>query len=523
MSVKHVWISIMAGLLLAGCMQEDEEPEGPPDGRAVFQNAQIILRSGDTNAALALIEGALDEPAYGDQRPHMFRGFIALLSDIGRVDEARTRYLAALTDHPDRARRALGVIYSHYRRAGDHEGVLDWTAALQAAGLPADMEGVVFAWRVIATVEGRPMNETLALVPVILERLDENGAARQLGDVTRLLLGKERFDDLDSLVAAVEQQGGDRAALRRLVAVTRVDAAVKRGAWDGVVALFETAAGQVDEREAAGLLSRVCVSASDHKRFDVADALCERVLTKMTAKTQIRDRAARQWVRSCRKRGRFTEVPGRLSRLRDCGVPAGQIFRLASDDFFAVVKTEDKQALTAMMTVVEALEPDLDEKDAGGARGLLLDAAFMLDDYDRAIKVLEKGVPERDADWHTMALNKVRAHRALKDGNIKEAVQRFRAFMVYIAEKAEPEMDPATGITHSPLMTLGFNAKRIGDLLAEAGDAGEAAAAYAEARSHYEQARKEAGAESPEIKWIDEQMAAIPAAAAAAPAPEPDE
>jgi len=60
-------------------------------------------------------------------------------------------------------------------------------------------------------------------------------------------------------------------------------------------------------------------------------------------------------------------------------------------------------------------------------------------------------------------------------------------------------------------MVLGFNAKRIGDILAGLGDRAGALEAYAEARKYYDQALAAALPGSAEARQIEEERKAVPA------------
>ena len=70
-------------------------------------------------------------------------------------------------------------------------------------------------------------------------------------------------------------------------------------------------------------------------------------------------------------------------------------------------------------------------------------------------------------------------------------------------------------------MTLAFNAKRIGDILAKAGNTGDARASYERAGAYYREALETLDAESREYGHVQRELAAIPAAAPADAGPPP--
>ena len=83
-------------------------------------------------------------------------------------------------------------------------------------------------------------------------------------------------------------------------------------------------------------------------------------------------------------------------------------------------------------------------------------------------------------------------------------------FMGYIAKEEGDQIDPVKGTRVTKEMILGLNAKRIGDILAGAGDKSGAAGAYQEARDYYATALKGFGENTPEAARIKEDLAAVP-------------
>jgi hypothetical protein len=140
----------------------------------------------------------------------------------------------------------------------------------------------------------------------------------------------------------------------------------------------------------------------------------------------------------------------------------------------------------------------------------MLDGAFVLEDYDRTLRLLEEGIPDREPEWHEMAITKVKAHKALQEGRPLDAVRHFREFMKFVEQREEPERDPSTGILHTREMSLGRNAKRIGDILREAGQDEEARRAYEEAEQYYAAALEEVEPDSREADLIRTEKAQIP-------------
>lgn len=143
---------------------------------------------------------------------------------------------------------------------------------------------------------------------------------------------------------------------------------------------------------------------------------------------------------------------------------------------------------------------------------MALDNSFVLEDYKGALKRLEKGIPEKDKEWQEMSSTKLKAHLALQEGKKKEAIRLFRKFMDYVSvEQDLPVPDPLTGIEHTKEMCLGFNAKRIGDILKSMEDKQGSQKAYKEAKELYLKALSEVKPESKEYNYIQTKIAKISA------------
>ena len=152
----------------------------------------------------------------------------------------------------------------------------------------------------------------------------------------------------------------------------------------------------------------------------------------------------------------------------------------------------------------------LDADERNRVKQNVFNVAFLLEDYDKVIAILEEGLPYEES-WHNMALNKARAHKALKTGNKREAVERFNAFIKdTLNEFSHPEIDPSTGMIYSKEMILGFNSRRVGDLLTDLGENQEAEESYKQAISYYETALNKLAVGSGEFEFIMDELEKIP-------------
>ena len=139
-----------------------------------------------------------------------------------------------------------------------------------------------------------------------------------------------------------------------------------------------------------------------------------------------------------------------------------------------------------------------------------MDGAVVLDDYELALQMLEDGFRSDEAEWHAMAVNKIKAHIALKEGRVEDAIARFRDFVKNVESWESATTDPTTGIKYTREMTLGRNARRIGELYASIDKQAEAMAAFAEARGYLEEALAQVKPDSREHALIAAELESIP-------------
>ena len=147
-----------------------------------------------------------------------------------------------------------------------------------------------------------------------------------------------------------------------------------------------------------------------------------------------------------------------------------------------------------------------DENTVNNIKVKILDGAFIVENYDLAVQMLEKGIPGKDKMWHDMSLPKVKAHRALARNQPREAVQNFRAFMdCWLRSDQEEEYDPTSGIAYSREWILGRNANRIATILESIPDAAEAQKAREEARAYFRVAIQKAAPDAEATRLLREE------------------
>jgi hypothetical protein len=283
--------------------------------------------------------------------------------------------------------------------------------------------------------------------------------------------------------------------------------------WAQAETNFMQAAGVLTDEDMARAMAMAGAAGRDRQQLDFVDRACRFILDRRDDRPKARREAASQWVETGRQRGSGAEAVRRMEVLLEDGMDRNFLLSLYARRFYALVDDENPAVAGDLVALGDKLAVRLTQKaDGEQITNLLFEASFMAGDYRRALAIMRDGMSDRDDAWRAMAENKLRAHLALQEGRTEEAVERFRKFMQFVsASWRESERDPFTGMPYTREMTMGLNAKRIGDILAGAKKEAEAASAFKEARGYFSTALSTAETNSPQFDWVKKQLAALPA------------
>ncbi len=492
---------------------EDAFQEVPPNPLYdLFAAVDELLAAEDREGATRRMLAAMDDAQYAEHRPELFTTLIRFLLFTDQVELAQTRFLNIIRTEPELAMPGFDLIYGHYIRGGDPAATLDWARTLLLQPLTEPMIRPAQEWLLLALAEAGEHEEMLDRMAAFAREQPAGKTAPLLHRAAQALQKREQFEALDALLDVVaENPGPADGPLVQALQVQRLQGAAGQGRWDRVQDGFSDAMAVLPDGTLQGLLSNLVGAARRAGQTDVVNRLSETVLRTAPAEgyPNARATAARDWVQVAADRGELAVVPERLGELLALKVPPRQVYQGFNRQFYKVL--EHPEALPRMLAVADALSPLLeDDSMRNGLHALMLDGSFVLGDYDRALKLLEGGIADRDADWHAMSTTKVRAHKAMQEGLPDAAIGHLREFMAIIAKSDEASPDPVTGIAHTREMILGRNTVRIGELHADAGRPDEARAAFAEAREHFERALADEHANEQTRALIRQEMAAIP-------------
>jgi len=477
----------------------------------LMNSVRESMMSGQTNAAVTALVNAMEDKTYKAFHVQIYNNLLSVMISVGRVDEAKSQYLANIGKDEELVRAGFAVIGDYVRNCGE-DALQSWITALMGKpGLPKDLLEQVFSLQAgIYQAKGQA-DQIIGLASACKQKLDTATAVRLLQGAVTSQVDARKYENAHILLDAMEKDFGSDPAAKAFASSQQTRVLFLEGRWDeGKKKFLDIASGLADD-QLSGCLNQTISYCNQNEKYDLVKELCEFILDNQKDKPRTRIMAANQLISQAKARKNIAAIPVCMESLRAKGLPAEVLFDITWDCFYTVVQDGTKEQLAAMVAFADKLAPEIkDTKQRAILRTFIMDGSFVLEDHDRVIKILEEGIEGKDSNWHAMVLDKARAHQALKAGKSKEAVEYFRKFMVAMDKNFKSDRDPCTGIMYSKEMCLGFNAKRIGDILAKAGDARPSEEAYEEARNYYKKALTDLKADSDEAKVVNKELAGIP-------------
>ncbi len=525
--MKKFAVILLAGLVLGGCSRVDKEPEKPAEPAApdfavieaesfaateeLLAQVNAHLQEGSLDDAVGALSLALEDEKYEQHRPMIFVNLLGMLIDAGRIDEARSKYLEVVGVDEDLSRAGFSTIYSYYLNADDPAAIIEWTGVLVESPLPDDMASTVMSWYLGACIRQDMTDRAVEMVDVCLARFDDGSCRGIFGGLVQNLVADKKYAEAARLLTAIADKSSDRKQLKTMVAVSRTHLLFVQGRWIEGEKQFVQSAAVLSDDELARSLRRVAPLAIKQKQGELVDRMCGEILKNREDKPVSRREAAVQCIAVGRDSKDNAEIVRRMEMLMKFNIAPADLLSFYKNHFHTIIQDGKQEDYARALRYGDKLVPLLtDDSDIEECASMSLDLSFMAEDYDRSLKVLDEGKLAQNEEWYDMAVNKIKAHMALRDGNHQEAVERFRKFMEHVKTWEDLEYNPSTGLSHTPEMTLGFNSARIGDILKSAGDEAGARKAYAEALEYYETALKETVNEKKEQEHIKAALAKLP-------------
>lgn len=490
----------------------------------LYYHVEDLLKAGQTNQANTAFTAALDSKDYEQLKAPLFNSMMRYFLFTDQFDVAKEQYLNALRVTPEIAEPGFDTIFGAYMAKDDVAGALDWARVLATQDIGEDLRLTATDWLIGSLFRNGKFDEMATEVAVAIEKFDTAKFASLLGRMGQEALGSENVTVAEKIVELIGASSKkDAPEMKEVVATLgiRIDAA--KGDWKKIADRTPTLIVEVPDQPLQQAMAFAFQSARRAARYDMVEAMAAPIVMDERAAQceKTRNAAAREWVGVVFE-GENKDVasfPSRIDKLMQVKLPPKQIYSIYSRHFYDIIG--DIPVLKECVVLVDKLIPMLTEQSSQDSlRSYQLDSCFLIEDYTRALAILEKGLPERDEAWHTMAIVKVKAHKALQEKKYDEAVKYFREFMGTL--KDEDTTDPVSDVVYSQATLIGNNEKRIGDIYTTAGNADEAAKAYETALEWYGKALEtnKSGAETE--KYIKEQIQSTPGAKAEVESPAKD-
>ena len=523
-SKKCVWMATLGVLSvcafgISGCKDKQKASEQQTlQAEAVRlevenQVAEILdlQEKGHTEDAMALLDTCLADKKYNAHWPRFFAQKVDLLLTQDKCEDARVLVLKTLAKQPQLAQSACTRISLYYQNRRDHAAMLDWCKELLLMGkgktLSQDLRQQILEWQLSATAA---LGDPVAIgniVTQILTELRPEQATPLLQQVINTLLASGRIEQISAMLACLESnKKGTAKEYKDLIAATNLRSLLVQKDWLNVPDAVEACAKQLNDESLLALLRQAFATLQKNQQTALLEEVGQSVFLTVPSKGKSAGYVARIWMEI----GMLADkrvFPERLIALLEAKVPAEQIANLFEYYFYEFV--EDHETIKSLCVIGERIVEACTEKDTQNALKIrLLDGAFIVEDYDLALTMLERGIPDKPKEWHNITIPKVKAHRALIQDKKEDAIGYFREFMRVMTELGQDEEhDPSTGVAYSKEWLLGRNAHRIATLYDSLSDTTNAAKAREEAKALFDRALEKASKDASTLKILKEELA----------------
>ena len=471
-----------------------------------------LSQSGDGTAVRSLLEAAMVDASLQAHRGECLSLLIDSLLGDDLAAEAEATYLAAVAD-PVVARGAYGRVGGYYYRVEALPELAAWlTTLLDAPTLSTELK--VESWRRYTSV-----CQQTELLPSIIDRVpylvafDVGRRPSLMGAGARALLRSGDAALLAQYLDAVMAGADDDRAVVVVVETARLDGMLKQAQLDEAVAFIGRTECALPDRDLASRAKRLTIAMLAANRAVEAEALLVRLIEAAPTAPVSGRMAAGQWLELARNAGKPDLVLERLGSLLDQALPLPLVFREFRTDFYGIMDGPDKAQREAGQALLRriTMHADVAQLDPTTLAMMSLDAAFYRNEFAAALVLLKVGVPDQTEEWQAQLINKVAGHLALSEGRTDDAIACFREHMAVVAQWEGPVRNSAENLDMHKEVVLGFNEKRIGDILKAAGGREtEATAAYAKAREYYLAGLALLEEDSAEYKSAQAELALVP-------------
>ena len=332
-------------------------------------------------------------------------------------------------------------------------------------------------------IAGGRFHAVLDILPVCVQRLSIDDSYKIVSVLFSELLKQKKFDDLERLADYIQNMFPNRVGLQELCVAAEIHYLVDVANLDKAVSMLIAQSMDLSDQNMRNIVRRLLSKAQTKRDLELMNRICEFVVSKTHGRPMTLDTVAITWVMLAKSQNKVDLTASRLSSLlaaRAEPVSVARAYTLISSDIFML---SDDKVMAQMMQVGRSLMSVLSDKTKRRDVALLMfDYSCIIEDYQASIDLLKIC---HEGEKYDHLLNKILAHKALKEGRPDEAIKRFRSFMDIVKTWKTRQYDSSTGETIPASAVLGLNARRIGDILLSMEKKKEATAAYAEAKGYY--------------------------------------
>ncbi len=475
-----------------------------------LEKVQELYANGEEELAMAFLERGLNNKKYRWYRYRFFECKVDLMLMREEVDQVKALVLDAWKQDPELAKPVFGRVCNYYRQRQDHAALRKWADSLMALGqtLPEEMQSQVLNWRLDATVALQDEQGSKECIDKILAQLKIEVATPMFERALGSQVEGRHYDFALKLIRHLESKNIAYDPCRNMLVTLSMHCALADRSFETVEPAFTACVAQLEDDQLIRIMQKVFETLQRHNKTALLEKCARQVIFNAIGKNNSVNHAARIWLETGVAANRKV-LPERLDALLNAKVSPVQVGNLFDNYFYAMI--DDLDLIRSLCAVGERiLAVCSDESTINSVKVKVLDGAFIVDDFDRAIQMLEAGIPGKDKSWHDMSIPKVKAHRAMAQNKPREAVQYFREFMnAWLASDQDEEYDPTSGIAYSRDWILGRNANRIADILETIPDMKMAQEAREEAKNYFRTAFKKAAGDPEALKLLEEETKSL--------------
>ncbi|MDD2600818.1 MAG: hypothetical protein PHO37_16620 [Kiritimatiellae bacterium] len=519
---KHLYLVTLltlAGMTLSftpGCKpseQKQAEQHAEIEQRLEATFSQIYqLQSEQKYAeADALITKSLSSRDFADFKDRLTLLKTELLIQQAKYAEAEEVILGELARSPTLVNDSLNALFAHYAATQSFDKSLALSGKILDAHptLPDAMLASILSGRLGVTLEMDDIDLQKSALDAIISAVKESSkAVAMIEPQIATLLQKKNYPAVMELVAHIRKAGAGDEHYANFAATINLKCVVESQNWEQLNTAYESCVQQMPDNELTKLMRYVFVALSKARKAELIKQCALSGIYNATGKPRSTDYAASKWVEICFAEDKKT-LPVNLAALKKTAVSPDQIASIF-DRYFYEVATDSAVIKELCRMGAELVAACSDENIQNSLKVKILDGAFIIEDYDLAVSLLEAGIPGKDQAWHEMSLPKVKAHRAQARKQPREAVKHYREFMdCWKTSEKEEELDPTSGIAYSKEWILARNASRIAEILSSIPDEAEAALARDEAKAYFKVAIEKAQEDAAALKLVTEEAAKL--------------